>query len=75
MPVRELCALARASGVFSLVDVDLQEDDVFEGLGHLLDLRGDHLAGTAPRREEVDDDLQPKAKAFVRIITGDQVTG
>ena len=45
-------------GVFSLVDVDLQEDDVFEGLGHLLDLRGDHLAGTAPRREEVDHDLE-----------------
>jgi len=43
-------------GVLGLVNVDLEEDDVFVGLGHFLDLGRDHLAGAAPRREEIDHD-------------------
>lgn len=38
-----------------LVDVDLVEAGAGVGRGHLDDLRGDGLAGTAPGGEEVDD--------------------
>lgn len=41
--------------VIGLVHVDLEEDDVVHRLLHLFDLRGDHLARTAPRGVKVND--------------------
>lgn len=46
------------SGILGLIDVDLQEDDMVHRLRHLLDLRRDHLARTAPGGEEIDHDLK-----------------
>lgn len=43
-----------------LVDVDLDELDVGERGGHLLQGRLDEAAGPAPRRREVDHCLQRK---------------
>ena len=40
--------------VFALVDIDLEEDHVIHGLVHLLQVWGDHLAGSAPGCVEVD---------------------
>merc|ERR1719458_70970 len=40
--------------VFALVDIDLEEDHVVHGLIHLLQVWGDHLAGSAPGCVEVD---------------------
>ena len=40
--------------VFALVDIDLEEDHVVHGLVHLLQVWGDHLAGSAPGCVEVD---------------------
>ena len=40
------------------VDIYLEEHDVIVGLGHLLDLRSDHLARAAPGGKEVDDNLK-----------------
>ena len=39
--------------VFALVDINLEEDHVVHGLVHLLQVGGDHLAGSAPRGVEV----------------------
>lgn len=45
-----------SSDLAELVDVDLVELDAGVCLGHLLDGRGDGLAGTAPLSKEVDED-------------------
>ena len=39
--------------VLTLVDINLEEDHIVHGLVHLLQVRGDHLAGAAPGGVEV----------------------
>ena len=40
--------------VFALVDINLEEDHIVHGLVHLLQVWGNHLAGSAPGCVEVD---------------------
>ena len=41
--------------VLALIDVNLEEDHIVHGLVHLLQMRGDHLARSAPGGVEIDN--------------------